>query len=104
MKHARKHSTVAQPLFSLGQVVATPGALEALEQAGITPMRLIARHVFGDWGDLCEEDQEANRQAVKHGGRVFSSYEIGAGLNATKVWVITEADRSSTCALLPGEY
>jgi len=78
-----------------------------LEQAGVNPMDLLARHAFGDWGDwgdLCEEDREANRQAVAHGGRVFSSYEVGTGLNATKVWVITEADRSSTCCLLPGEY
>lgn len=104
MKQAGKHSTVAQPLFPLGTVVATPGALEALEQAGVTPMRLIARHVFGDWGDLCEEDQEANRQAVKHGGRVFSSYVIGSGMCTQKCWLITEADRSSSTLLLPEEY
>ena len=84
--------------------MATPGALRALEHAGVSPMNLIARHVFGDGGELCAEDQEANRQAVVHGGRVFSSYEVGTGPNTTKVWVITEADRSSTCALLPEEY
>jgi len=67
-------------------------------------MTLLARHAFGDWGELCEEDRVANEGAVASGGRVFSSYEVGIGLNATKVWVITEADRSSTCCLLPEEY
>ena len=67
-------------------------------------MDLLARHVFGDWGELCSEDQEANNRAVTFGGRILSSYAVGVGLSATKVWVITEADRSSTCVLLPEEY
>lgn len=67
-------------------------------------MTLLARHAFGDWGDLCEDDCEANEQAVALGGRVLSSYEVGVGPNAAKVWVITEADRSSTCCLLAEEY
>ncbi|MEP7298353.1 MAG: hypothetical protein ABI702_19385 [Burkholderiales bacterium] len=92
------------PRFQTGQVVATPGALRMLERAGVSAMTLLARHAFGDFGDLCEEDCEANEQAVARGGRVFSSHEVGVGLNATKVWVITEADRSSTCCLLPEEY
>lgn len=102
MSHADQPKTVPVPLFHMGRVVATHGALRMLEQAGVSAMDLIARHVSGDWDDLCEEDQEANRQAVRHGGRVFSSY--GIGLSATKVWVITEADFSSTCVLLPEEY
>ena len=92
------------PRFKTGQVVATPGALRMLQQAGVAPMTLLARHAFGDWGDLCDEDKEANNLAVAIGDRIFSSYEVGVGLNATKVWVITEADRSSTCVLLPEEY
>ena len=92
------------PLFTTGQVVATPGAMRALEHAGVEAMDLLARHVFGDFGDLCEEDRETNNQAVAHGGRIFSSYSVGAGPTEATVWVITEADRSSTCALLPKEY
>jgi len=92
------------PLFRTGQVVATPGALYVLEQASVNPMDLLARHVFGDWGDLCGEDKEANDQAVAHGGRILSSYDLGNGAAATKCWVITEADRSSTTFLLPREY
>ena len=89
------------PLFSVGQVVATPGALEAFEKSNQTPMAFIQRHVRGDWGNLCEEDAEANNLALNDGSRLLSSYKLNDG---TKVWVITEADRSSTCVLLPSEY
>lgn len=92
------------PLFRTGQVVATPGALQTLGLAGVNPMALLARHVFGDFGQLCEEDKEANHQAVALGGRILSSYEVGTGTTKAIVWLITEADRSSTCALLPREY
>ena len=95
---------VALPMFQTGQMVATPGALRMLQQAGIAPMTLLARHAFGDWGDLCPEDKESNNLAVAIGDRIFSSYEVGDGMSATKVWIITEADRASTCVLLPGEY
>jgi crotonobetainyl-CoA:carnitine CoA-transferase CaiB-like acyl-CoA transferase len=37
-----------KPLFALGQVVATPGALAALEKAGQQPGDFLARHVSGD--------------------------------------------------------
>jgi hypothetical protein len=88
-------------LFSLGQTVATPGALEALEEAGQSPAVFLDRHVTGDWGDCDKEDAAANDRAVKEGSRVFSVYRTQKGV---KIWVITEADRSSTCILLPDEY
>lgn len=87
--------------FSLGQTVATPGALEALQKTGQSPMEFLSRHVGGDWGDLCDEDKEANEEALIHGGRIFSAYHLNDG---EKIWIITEADRSSTCVLLPSEY
>ena len=90
-----------KPLFPLGQVVATPGALEALEQAGQTPLEFITRHVRGDWGDVCEEDAEANEQALQDGTRILSSYRTTLD---EKLWIITEADRSSSCVLRPDEY
>jgi hypothetical protein len=95
---------VPMPRFQTGQVVVTPGALRMLQQAGVSPMTLLTRHAFGDFGQLCNEDREANNLAVVIGERVFSSYQVGIGLTATKVWVITEADRSSTCVLCPEEY
>ncbi len=87
-------------LFLLGQLVATPAALDVLTSQGMSPRSLLARHVAGDFGDLEDEDMKANRDAIDHGSRVFSSYDLPAG----KVWVITEADRSSTCVLLPSDY
>jgi len=88
-------------LFSLGQVVSTPGALETLEALGVAPITLLHRHISGDWSDMDTEDQRANRRAIKEGSRVFSSYLIA---DDTKIWIITEADRSSTTILLPDEY
>jgi hypothetical protein len=87
-------------LFKLGLVVATPGALKLCEANNINALALIGRHVGGDWGELDDHDVAANVHAVQHDLRIFSSYAVG---NA-KVWVITEADRSSTCLLLPEDY
>ena len=89
------------PRFTLGQVVATPGALEALDASGQIPQEFLHRHIVGDWGDLDEHDLQANERAVHGGDRIFSAYHTKAG---TKVWVITEYDRSVTTLLLPSEY
>jgi len=90
-----------KPLFTLGQVVATPGALAALEKAGQQPGDFLARHVSGDWGEVPPEDVEENELSLKQGFRLLSAYRTNAG---DRIWVITEADRSSTCILLPEEY
>lgn len=87
-------------LFELGAVVATPSCLRHCMKSSVDPMLLIQRHAAGDWGDVGAEDFDANNYAIKHSLRVFSSYRVGDD----KVWCITEADRSSTCLLLPAEY
>ncbi len=87
--------------FPLGQVVATPGALDALAEAGQTPDFFLEMHVAGNWGDVDAEDRQANDQALVNGSRIFSAYKT---LKSKKLWVITEADRSSTCILKPDEY
>jgi hypothetical protein len=84
----------------LGRVLATPGALEALDEAGEYPFGYLSRHAAGDWGDLCAFDRKENARSLRYGWRVLSSYEVGEG----RVWVITEADRSVTTILLPEEY
>ncbi len=89
-----------QQLFELGQVVATPAALELLERHSLTPMQFLQRHVTGDFGELCEEDEIANNDAVWNGERILSSYKVGD----EKLWLISEADRSSTTILLSNEY
>ena len=91
-----------KPKFPLGQIVATPGALQVLEQSGQSPNVFLDRHVQGDWGEVCEEDRLLNGQSVLDGSRILSAYRTLK--DSTKVWVITEADRSSTCILLPEEY
>ena len=100
MREKEPHSS-PRPRFRLGQVVGTPGALQALESAGQHPAELLDRHVTGDWGDLCDEDIAENELSVERGFRILSSYELDSG---AKVWVITEADRSATTILLPEEY
>jgi hypothetical protein len=87
--------------FSLGRVVATPGVLEALHEAGQEPLTFLARHVTGDWGDLDEHDRRENEFSVEHGFRILSAYTLSTG---TRIWIITEADRSATTLLLPSEY
>jgi hypothetical protein len=89
------------PLFSPGQIVATPGALALLEQANKSPLEFLSRHFRGDWGDLCQEDKTENELGLKCGLRLLSSYQVA---QTEKVWVITEADRSVTTLLLPAEY
>ena len=89
------------PKFQLGQIVATPGALAAFEEAGEEPVTYLARHLVGDWGEVCEEDAKENEFSVENGFRILSAYRLKDG---TKIWVLTEADRSSTCILLPSEY
>jgi len=91
----------AAPLLALGQVLATPAALELLRSLRLAPLQFVLRHMAGDWGDICEEDRQANAEALVHGARVMSVY----GLEPTqRLWIITEANRSSTTLLLPEEY
>ena len=89
------------PLFNLGKLVATPGAIELLKQHELSPFDYVTRHWQGDWGDLDPEDVEANQAALRCETRLLSSYRIG---DQAKLWIITEADRSSTTLLLPSEY
>jgi hypothetical protein len=84
----------------LGRIVATPGALRILAEAGEDPLCYLARHVSGDWGDIDRHDHRENERSLKHGWRILSSYPVGE----RKVWIITEADRSVTTILLPEEY
>jgi len=90
-----------QPKFPLGQVVATPGALEALASNDQTPFEFLSRHVIGDWGELDEHDRRENEYSLTHGLRLLSAYTLHDG---TRIWIITEADRSATTLLLPSEY
>lgn len=95
-----------KPLFPLGRVVATPGALEVLTQAGQSPAEFLTRHSKGDWGEVSAEDRQLNDEAVRDGSRILSAYRTKADV---RIWIITEAaddqgHRESTTLLLPEEY
>lgn len=92
---------VEPPLFSLGQIVATPAALALLESHGVSPWGLVRRHQRLDPGELGLADQQANIADLAAGERIFSKYAVGSGQS---VYVITERDRSVTTVLLPEEY
>lgn len=87
-------------MFDMGRIVATPAALDLLSHHQISALEFLRRHVTGDFGDLCHDDIAANLHAVKTGLRILSKYRLGD----ESVYVITEADRSSTCLLLCDEY
>ena len=92
--------------FCLGRLLATPAALEACKEAGVSPFNYFSRHGRQDWGDLCSLDKRLNDEALEDGGRILSSYILP---NGVKLWVITEADdgegnRAATTLLRAGEY
>ena len=110
--------------FPTGSVVATPGALHAMNKVTDNPeagfKALIKRHRMGDFGEfrsyrdlkLTEEELELgplatsndlklNIWGVEVGERVMSKYILSDG---TVLWCITETNRSVTTFLLPEEY
>lgn len=95
-----KSSIPNLPLFSLGQIVATPALLRHFEQHQIDARHYLKRHVTGDFGDIDEEDKAENQLSIKQGFRILSAYTIAG----ERVWIITEADRSATTLMFASEY
>ena len=89
------------PKFPLGHIVATPGALAALQEAQDSFWPYLARHSKGDWSEVNAEDATENGLSLRDGFRLLSAYTITSGI---KIWIITERDRSATTILLPEEY
>ena len=87
--------------FELGKTLMTRGAQGALEEAGQAPHEFLQMHERGDWGEVSDDDRQENELSVKEGFRILSAYLTNKG---QRIWVITEADRSSTTILLPDEY
>ncbi len=85
-----------EPLFALGRVVVTPGALGM--GCNFTPF--LAMHQCGLWGEVGQEDWQENDLSVKEGFRLLSAYVV----ESRRFWIITEWDRSITTILLPSEY
>jgi hypothetical protein len=94
------------PRFALGQILATPGALDAIEKSGQTPADFLERHIHCDWGEVCSDDWQLNDQSLQDGSRILSAYKT---LKGVKIWIITEAadaggNRAATTLLLPDDY
>lgn len=87
--------------FPLGETYITPGAEEALMIAGQTAIEFLRRHMSRDFGELTDEDIQENELSLQEGFRVLSAYSTSRG---QRLWIITEADRSSTTILTPEEY
>lgn len=85
--------------FPLGRLVATRRVTEDVPADEM--LTFVYRHARGDWGDVPPEDARANEDALKIDARILSAYESRAG---ERVWIITEADRSSTTVLFRDEY
>lgn len=107
MSRPSQPSCQDRPRYRLGRIITTPGALDALARSGQTAAEFVDRHARHDWGDLCPGDRKLNDEAVAQEAdddlrtRILSAYRTKLG---KRVWIITEADRSSTCLLLPEEY
>ena len=93
-----KTDTLVRMRFPLGRLVATPGAMREVpaREAG----EALARHLCGDWGDVCQEDWAENDFSLREGFRLLSRYKTTKG---AVFRIITEADRSATTILLPEE-
>jgi len=87
-------------LFMLGEIALTQGVNKLVNGDHSLLHPFLMKHVSGQWGDLAEEDKQANDDALKEGGRLMSAYHLPQG----KIWIVTEADRSSSTILLPSEY
>lgn len=62
----------------------------------------LSRYKTFDWGEIPKEDKNLNDEAITNGERIFATYIYPA--DGTKIWIITEADRSTTTILFPDEY
>ena len=98
--------TKQETQFTLGQIVATPGAIEALRRNNSSGIEYLRRHASGDWGIVCDEDKQANDEALKSGARLLSAYFLP---DETQLWIITDAEgehgsREATTFVLPDEY
>lgn len=97
-----------QKTFKLGQVVMTRGISDKVskdETFSKFVFDSLKRHAHCDWGDLCQEDKQENDYSLDRCLRLLSAYKHSAYKhNESKIWIITEADRSATTILFPEEY
>ena len=87
--------------FALGQVAATPAALETLKESGQTAAEWLSRHALLEQGNLSDDDHAANAESAQNKGLILSSFSTKKGED---VWVITDPGHEVTTVLLPSDY
>lgn len=87
-------------LFETGEFFARPKALSFLASHLLSTVPFYDRHITGDWNEMEPADREQNETALLHGREIRSRFVV----HGQPIWIITEADRSSTTVLLPEEY
>lgn len=91
-------------MLELGQVVVTRGVMDAINNdaefaAFVTES--FGKYLYGDWGDMCNEDKKMNDAAVNGlDDRVVARYNH----HTEDIYIITEWDRSATTILFCNEY
>lgn len=96
--------------FPLGKVLATNDVAIVMEnnsEFNDFCLKALKRHSIGDWGDLNDDDIEANEEALEFKERLFSTYNIPLKFNIQdekEIYIITEYDRSVTTILFPSNY
>lgn len=93
-------TTSTEIRFLPGQVVATSALVYALDGDTTVLHSLLARHLSGDWGTVCDEDKQTNEYALKNGERILSRYEH----DEISIYIITEWDRSYTTIMRVEDY
>lgn len=109
-RQGAQHGALRQ-LVRVGQIVMTRG-VQAWADEGLRYPYLaecLDRHKAGDWGAVLPDDWESNDLAVLEGERIFSAYALDPdkpckGWSTNTLWIITDADRSTTTLMLPHEY
>lgn len=103
--------------FEIGRIVYTRGISEmcsSFQGKSTFVANCMRRHISGDWGDLDQEDKDANDEALScpldkikdWGDRILSAYNFEQlpGIRDTKIYILTEGDRSVTTIYFPSEH
>jgi hypothetical protein len=80
---ARGERKGVKPVFTLGHVVATPGALTAIENSGQQPGDFLAHQMIGAWGEVPPEDIKENELSLQRGFLLLSAHHTSG---SDKLW------------------
>lgn len=87
-------------LFEVGSLNFSEGIENLIFEGRLEAMPYVTRHLRGDWGDIADDQWQANNAALRSEGRLDSLYIVTRDLS---ICVFTEADRSATHVVLPTE-